>query len=227
LSSSEHNETITYTNHSSGLLEVEGKGALCREDAGVWPAPDKRWADEYTVLSITEGITEVGEGFLETFRNMDCLILSRSVRAIGMTEKLRRLLRKNKVLIRGAYDTFAEAFAAENGLPFLQADIPLAVDRDEAHHETAYLTLRFHENGKADIHCNVFSPGSSAGNNGGGEHASELPDDFCVGCTVEAFAGNFPERLRGELLQNAELARFLEAANRRKAPSPPRRRGDA
>lgn len=32
---SKHNERITYSNHYSGLLEVMGKGVLCREDAEV------------------------------------------------------------------------------------------------------------------------------------------------------------------------------------------------
>ena len=66
-----------------------------------------------------------------------------------------------------------------------------------------------------DIHYNCFTPGSSAGSYGGGEYAKELPKDFYVGCTVEQFAGNFPERLHEQLMANGMLCRFLEAANSR------------
>ena len=43
---SNHNEDIVYINHYSGLLEVEGEGVLCAEDAEVWPEPDRNWADD-------------------------------------------------------------------------------------------------------------------------------------------------------------------------------------
>ncbi len=49
----------------------------------------------------------------------------------------------------------------------------------------------------------------------GGEYVRELPKDFYVGCTVEQFAGNFPERLHEQLTANEMLRRFLDAANSR------------
>ena len=65
---SNHNEKITYINHYSGLLEVEGEGVLCREDAtDVWGETGTGWASSYDVLSVTEGITAIGEGYLECF----------------------------------------------------------------------------------------------------------------------------------------------------------------
>ena len=39
---SKHNEKIVYINHDSGLLEVEGEGVLCKEDAEVWPTMGKK-----------------------------------------------------------------------------------------------------------------------------------------------------------------------------------------
>ncbi len=212
---SKHNDDTVYINHSSGLLEVEGKGPLCREDAEVRPAPGEDWADEYHTLHVKEGVTALGEGYLETFRKIGCLILSRSVTMIAQTKELDGLLRRNKVLIRGEYDTFAEEFAHKKGLKFLHCDIPLAEDHDEEHHEHEFITLRFHSRGAPDIHHNVFTPGSSAGSWGGGEYASELPRDFYVGCTAETFAGYFPEHLRDQLTANDMLRRFLETANRR------------
>ena len=211
---SKRSKEIVYINHYSGLLEVEGKGPLFREDSEVWPASEN-WQDDFDVLSVTEGITSLEEGYLEAFPNVDCLILSRTVTAAVVSEELEKRFRKRKVLIRGEYDTFAEEFAREKKLKFLHCDIPLATDVDETHKETDIITLRFHVKGAPDVHHNVFTPGSSAGSYGGGEYASELPRDFYSGLTVEGFAEKFPERIREQLLDNGMLRRFLEAANRR------------
>lgn len=214
---SKHNDKIIYINHHSGLLEVKGEGILRREDAELRNDPGRDWAKDYDTLSVTEGITGLGEGFLDAFSHIDCLILSRTVESVASTPELDKILRKNKVLIRGEYDTFAERFAGEKGLRFLHCDIHLADDDDAEHHEHDIITLRFHTKGAPDIHYNCFTPGSSAGNYGGGEYAVKLPKDFYVGCTAELFAGNFPERLREQLKSNDLLRRFLEAANRRDA----------
>lgn len=212
---SNHNDKITYINHYSGLLEVEGEGVLCREDAEVWGNTGTRWANGYDVLSVTEGITAIGEGYLEAFKKIDCLILSHTVRSVAASAELIGRMRRRKVLIRGEYDSYAEKFAAENKLDFLHSDIHLADDDTEIPPEHDIITLRFHTDGPPDIHYNCFTSGSSAGSYGGGEYANKLPRDFYVGCTVEEFAGHFPERLREQLLNNEALRRFLESANRR------------
>ena len=212
---SKRDKSITYINHYSGLLEVEGKGLLLREDAEVWPAEAKNWQKKYNTLSVGEGITGLGEGYLDSFSNIGCLILSRTVESVATAPELDNKLRRSKVLIRGEYNTFAEKFAQEKGLEFLHCDIPLAEDDIEIAHEHDIITLRFHENGSSDIHYNCFTPGISAGSYGGGEYANELPKDFYVGCTMEQFANNFPERLRKQLMANEMLRRFLEAANSR------------
>lgn len=228
---SKRSEDIVYINHYSGLLEVEGKGLLCRGDAEVWPAPEEDWASEYDTLSVKEGITGLGEGYLEAFSFVSCLILSRTVKTAAASPGLIALFRRNKTLIRGEYDTFAEEFARENGLKFLHCDIPLAVDDIERYHERDFITLRFHPKGAADIHYNCFTPGSSAGSYGGGEYAKKLPREFYVGCGTEQFAGNFPERLHAQLTDNEMLRRFLEISNRRYAEEKgssdkaPRKRG--
>ena len=212
---SDHNENITYSNHYSGLLEVMGEGALCREDAKVWGHSGHGWADDYNVLSITEGITALGEGYLDAFPKIRCLILSRTVESVAVTPELVKRMHKRKVLIRGEYDTFAERFAEENGLEFRHCDIHLADDDIEIAYEHDIITLRFHPDGPPDIHYNCFTPGISAGSNGGGEYEKELPRDFYVGCSPEQFAANFPERLHEQLTSNEMLRRFLTAANDR------------
>ena len=213
---SKHNEKIIYINHYSGLLEVEGEGVLIKEDAEVWPTTGRTWQKEYDTLSVKEGITGLGEGYLEAFPDIDCLILGRTVESVATTPELDRRLCKNKVLIRGEYNTFAEKFAEEKGLGFLHCDIHLADDDIGDHYEHDIITLRFHTKGAPDIHYNCFSPGSSAGSWGGGEYANPLPRDFYVGCTVEKFADIFNERVRGQILSNDMLRRFLDAANSRR-----------
>jgi len=212
---SKHNKKIVYINHYSGLLEVEGKGALCREDAEVESADRRRWMNEYDTLSVTEGITALGEGYLDAFPKIDCLILSRTVGSVAVTPELVKRMRRRKVLIRGEYDTFAERFAQEMKLEFLHSDIHLADNDIEAAHEHDIITLRFHQSAPPDIHYNCFTPGSSAGSYGGGEYANVLPRDFAVGCTVEKFAAHFSERVQAQILSNDALRRFLEASNRR------------
>ena len=96
---------------------------------------------------------------------------------------------------------------------FLHCDIPPGVNEDE--HERDIVPLRSHYKAAPDIHHNIFTPGSSAGSYGGGEVASELPNDFYAGCTLEKFAANFHENMREQIMANDMPRRFLEAANRR------------
>jgi len=212
---SKHNEKIVYINHYSGLLEVKGEGVLRLEDTELWHESRRNWAKEYDTLSVTEGITALGEGYLDAFSHIDCLILSRTVESAAVSPELLKRWRKRKVLICGEYDTFAEGFAQENGLAFLHSDIPLAEYDIEIAHEHDIVTLRFHTNGQSDIHFNCFTPGSSAGSYGGGEYANKLPKDFYVGCTVEKFADIISERAREQILSNETLRRFLEISNER------------
>ena len=213
---SKHNNKIKYINHYSGLLEVKGEGQLYKEDAEVWPDDEgDKWKNTYDTLNVKEGITALGEGYLDSFPSIYCLILSRTVVSVAVTPELLKRMRRRKVLIRGEYDTYAERFAKENKLCFLHCDIHLADDDIEIAHEHDIITLRFHSDKKPDIHYNCFTPGSSAGSYGGGEYYKELPEDFYAGCTIEQFVSSFPERLHEQLIANDMLRRFLIAANNR------------
>ena len=93
---SKHNEKTVYINHYSGLLEVEGEGFLVKEDADVWPTSGKNWQSKYNTLSVKEGITGLGEGYLESFPKIGCLILSRTVESVSTSPELDKRLCKNK-----------------------------------------------------------------------------------------------------------------------------------
>ena len=152
---SKHNEKIVYINHYSGLLEIKGEGVLCLEDTDVTTTLTESLAGEYDTLSITEGITEVGEGFLDAFPNICCLILSRTVSSVAVTPETVKRMRKRKVLICGEYDTFTEKFANENKLDFLHSDIPLAEYDIEVAHEHDIDTIRFHRNWRENRYCQM------------------------------------------------------------------------
>ena len=180
---------IDFFSLNGGLLEVRGTGVLGAEDTAKLREKGEEWTERFTAVSIAAGITGIENGFIELLRNVS--------------------------LIRGEYNTFAEEFAKANGLRFLHCDIPVAEDNDEARHEKDEITLRFHTDARPDILHDIYGTGISAGSYGGGQVVNELPEDFYVGCTVEKFAGNFPERLRGQIIENEMLKRFLEAANSR------------
>ncbi len=204
-----------YFNSGGGLLEVKGEGVLIREDTEALYETDPDWNKEYDTLSVTEGVTGLAGGYLEEFPHINCLILGRTVGSADVSPGLLKKWRKRKTLVRGEYDTFAERFAGENSLAFLHSDIPLAAFDYERAREHDIVTLRFHPDGPPDIHFNCFTPGSSAGNFGGGEYAKRLPKDFYAGLTVEEFAEGFPEQAAEQIMSNETLRRFLEISNGR------------
>lgn len=93
-------------------------------------------------------------------------------------------------------------------------EIFLADHRDDEHHEYTKLTLCFSDKGPYLLE-DVFTPGWSAGNYGGGTVRTDLPEGFYRGQTPETFAEHFGERFREQIRQNAELAAFLDEANGR------------
>ena len=205
---------ISYRNRC-GILEFEGTGVLHREDYAGLRERGESWADEFTGLKISGGITGIGEGVLEEFRNITCIILCNTVTTLAVSLDFIGFLRERDVLVRGEYNTAAEDFAKANDLRFLHCDIPIAEDENEKYHELDKITLRFHPDSAPDILHDVYSTGSSAGNYGGGSVANDLPEDFYAGCTIEKFADNFTARVRDQILNNEMLKRFLTAANDR------------
>ena len=95
----------------------------------------------------------------------------------------------------------------------LHKAIFLADHRDEERFEYARLTLCFSDEGPYLLE-DVITPGWAASNNGGGVVRTDQPADFYKGLTAESFAERFGGRFREKIQQNAELAAFLEEANR-------------
>ena len=72
------------------------------------------------------GFTEIDTAFLEQINTLAELVLPNSITNIDMTPTLEQILKRNNVLIRGSFDSFAEKFAAENHLHFRPADFLFA-----------------------------------------------------------------------------------------------------
>lgn len=213
---SKFNEGITYSFTWGGPLIVCGKGKVCDQDLDVVydRGKGRRWTDEYSRVAFEKGITEVGEGFLEGFRNLKELVIPRTVKSIGVTPELQKLLKKNNVLVRGWYDSYGEKFAAEHGLRFLHANIVVGWYRDEEHDMGTHLEIRFTDKGKAYRFYDDVCQGISAGNNGGGTYERELDDDWFVGETLESLA-EWLTRFREPILKNDDLGHYLKTANKR------------
>ena len=77
-----HNNDITYFFTWGKPVRIEGNGAVCKEDTDIGK---DNWTQEYINLHFTEGITEIKQGFLESFRILKTLIFDRSVNNIDMT----------------------------------------------------------------------------------------------------------------------------------------------
>ena len=217
---SEHNDNITFNNRSCGYLDVEGKGTLRAEDLDARPGYFK--PEEYTKLNITKGITKVTKGFIEAFTSMESLELAFSVKSLERTPELDNYLITNNVLIRGEYNSLAERLARELGLRFLHSDIFLGWRHSgfDGYYENKKLTLRFRTDGPPYLYKEVFTPGISAGNCGGGEFSEDLPEDFYVGCDLDGFTYLVPAVYEEMIMRNKQLERFLRISNQRLKKKP-------
>lgn len=210
---SKHNPDITYFFTWGKPVLIEGKGTLCKEDTDIGK---ENWTQEYTRLHFKDGITEVKTGFLESFPNLNTLIVDSSVKNIEMTDELRERMKNNKVIVRGCYDTYSEKFAEENGLLFIHKDIYLGIRHNEEHQESRTVTLYFDECGQMKLLYEDFCQGISAGNTMGGAFTRDMPEGFHRGCTLEDFAYMMPEAYFEQIMKNKELEDFLERYAKRK-----------
>ncbi len=211
---SKHNQNITYFFTWGKPVLIEGNCAICKEDTDIGK---ENWTKEYTRLYFKDGITEVKKGFLESFVMLRELVIDSTVKNIEMTEELRKLLKKNCVIIRGCYGTYAEEFAQENGLTFIHKDIYLGIRRNEEHSESRTITLHFDESGQMSLLYEDFCQGISAGNTMGGEFTRDLPEQFHKDCSLEEFADMMPGAYFEQIMKNKELEAFLDIyANRQK-----------
>ena len=127
---------------------------------------------------------------------------------------MNKLPEKQKATPKGPSDGSSGQTSQEITQMKHHRQIFLADHRDEEHQEYTKLTLCFSDKGPYLLE-DVYTPGWSAGNYGGGTVRTDLPTNFYMGQTPESFAEHFGERFREQIRQNAELAAFLDEANQR------------
>ncbi len=159
--------------------------------------------------------TAVAPGYLEQLPTLKELVLPATVESVGLTPALEKLLKGNRTLIRGPFDSYAEGLARELGLPFRPADLVIARHELEFVHEITVLTLTFRRDGTCCVVEDIHSPGSSAGSSFGGTFVHELPRAFYRVKTAEQVAGEFRSILEEAILEDGRLEEFIGKAKER------------
>ncbi|MBO4349768.1 MAG: hypothetical protein J6A01_02335 [Proteobacteria bacterium] len=173
------------------------------------PSSVSLFIEDTLAYGLDYGFTEIAPGYLEQIETLKELILPNSITHIEMTPKLEQIFKKNRTMIRGSFDSFAELFAHEHGLRYRPVDFEFAKSYYEYAHEASWAILKFRRNGSAYIKESVSSPGSSAGNCFGMDWTYDLPHNFYKTMTVEQIAG-LTHGLYKTTLESGILADFLE-----------------
>ncbi len=201
---------IVSSGYRKNGFDAYGGTVLKKEDMAYWMDREERIDPEGVALDLDEKIKEVEPDFFELLPTIDELWIHRPECRIHMTDKTIRLFRKNKVLLRGEYDTAAERLAREYGLRFLHLDVELASEGDYFERGNDIITLRFRSDGSAYIHQDCRTQGSSAGSVGGGEVSFDIPADFYLTQTPEELAKKC--WCSEAILRNGRLAEYVEKA---------------
>ena len=223
---SKHNKDITFSEFRrepytlfGHNLTAEAWGTkrpvdVCAEDVRSSGLDPK----EYLTLIIGDDVRRLGPGVIESFPNLQDLIVESELKKLPCTPELEALLTKNNVILRGSFNSPAEKLANKLGLRFIHKNIFLAGRFDEEHYESSDITLCFEEGQPPFILRNDITQGWAASNSGGGTVRTDLPEDFYVGYdTAEAFADDYVGRYFWEKVRaNQELDAFLKEANQRR-----------
>ena len=195
---------------------ADGEGILCISDMDYWKNSQKLTQAAGITFEIGEGITEVEEGFFDLIPSLIRINFPKSLKKLNMSDSTLELFRRNRVMISGCFDSYAESFAMQNKLSFIHSDIELARAGD--YHSPGgkdIVTLRFMNDGRAMLFQECFSQGSSAGSSGGGEDNIELKANFYKTLSENDLADMCWGTCSGKVRQNRELAVFLKKARQK------------
>ena len=199
----------------SGLLHMPKPDAILeafKKKRRRYPRDISLLIDDPRSVGYEYGFTAVDTALLTKFKTLKELILPDTIEKIDVTPELKKIFEKNDTLIRGAFGSYAERLAAENGLRFRPADLVFAQYDSTAPPETTKLTLAFLRDGGVEIKEDVSSPGTSSSNTFGGTFIHPLKKDFCETQTADSVAGMFPPRLAAAIFEDGRLAAFFEKA---------------
>ncbi len=183
-----------------------------REKHGRDPIDVSYVIEDTKACELAYWFTAVAPGYLEQLPTLKELVLPDTVVSVGMTPALEKLLKGNRTLIRGAFDSYAETIAGQYRLPFRPADFEIARHEMERVREITILTLAFRRDGTCYIREDINSPGSSASHSFGWTFVHELPRAFYRVKTAEKVAGEFSEVMEKEILEDGRLSDFIVRA---------------
>ena len=190
-----------------------GEGEVCIKDREYYKKEEFENKDISFILN--SGVTGVEDGFFDIFAGLKEIIIPDTVTHIGVTDVTLGILRKNKALIRGTFDSYAEEFARKYGFEFLHSDIEIACVGDYFEYGADIITMCFSINGEPYIHQDSRCQGSSAGSTGGGEVSLSIPKDFYLTHNEKDIADMCWGSCYDKILNSTKLKVFLEKARSR------------
>ncbi len=212
---------ISFSAWGEGVLCEDGLLDMQKPDAAIQAFKKKRRRGPKSISLLIRdprsvgykfGFTSVDTALLEKLETLKELILPETVTHIELTPKLEMILKENGTLIRGPFGSFAERFAAENGLNFRPADCVIAEYETTAPPESVRLTLMFARDGSVTIKEECSSPGSNAGNTFGGSFYHSLKKDFYKTETAEEIGACINKRACEQIIKDGRLTAFIEQA---------------
>ena len=203
---------IVHSGYGKTGFDAFGGTVLRISDMDHWKNTPEMTDPKGVRFELGEDIKEVEAGFFELFPTLHDIRILNPECVIYMTEATEALLHKNDVIIRGRFDTSAEAFAEQYGLRFLHIDEELARAGDYFAYGVDIITIFFYENGDAYINQDSRCQGGSSGSSGGGEIDFDLPHDFYRTMTAEDVAGRCWGSCYGRILEKGVLAGMIKKA---------------
>ena len=121
---------IVSSGYRKNGFDANGGKLLQKKDMDFWMNLPERTDPSGVCFELGDEVEEVEQGFFELVPTIcELWILNPNCR-LYLSETEKALFQKNNVLIRGTFDTSAEAFAKENRLRFLHIDTVIAREGD-------------------------------------------------------------------------------------------------
>ena len=196
---------------NNGLRAHDGS-VLKKSDMSFW-LDDPKLKDPCGLsLELEKEVTEVEDDVFELMPTLNELWIDNPEFVFLPSEKTLELFRKNRLTVRGLFDTSAEKLAIKYGLRFLHADIMIGRSGNYFEYGVNTAELRFYPDGSACIFQDCQCQGSSAGSSGGGSNRFDLPRDFYLTMSAQQIADRCWDCLYTDIVRKGVLAGLIRKA---------------